>query len=101
MLDCFGERSLDFEEISDEELEEEARVSKGIVDVLGADWAGLVQETRPRPKRIEGPGSAHRRWMMDKIISRLGISMKYAGVNFARRLIEKYKNEKKEKGKKK
>lgn len=99
-MDCLGERSLDFEEISDEELEEEARVSKGIVDVLGADWAGLVQETRPRPKRLEGPGSAHRRWMMDKIITRLGISIKYAGREFADELIEKHNGVKQEERKK-
>ena len=99
MLDCLGERSLDFEEISDEELEEEARVSKGIVDVLGADWAGLVQETRPRPKRVEGPGSAHRRWMMDRIIARLGISIKYAGKDFADKLMKKQKDVEEQDGK--
>ena len=34
---------LDFEEISDGELEEESR-NKGLGDALGVDWASLAKE---------------------------------------------------------
>lgn len=66
------------------------------MDVLGADWAGLIKDVRPRPKRAGGPVIAHRRWMVDKLISRTGISVKYAGQEFTDELINKLKNIKRE-----
>ncbi|RZF46039.1 hypothetical protein LSTR_LSTR004752 [Laodelphax striatellus] len=77
------------EEISDEELEEEARgnkgssrrKAKGLGDALGVDWASLVAETRPKtePSTDGEPGAARRRWQPIRILSRIGISLKYAG----------------------
>lgn len=55
--------------------------------MLGADWAGLVQETRPKPRRLDGCGSAHRRWKLKTLISNLGVLSKYAGKEFAEQLI--------------
>ncbi|XP_046675929.1 fl(2)d-associated complex component-like isoform X2 [Homalodisca vitripennis] len=72
--------NLDFEEISDEELEEEARANKGLGDALGVDWASLVAESRPRVVEA-GPGAARRRWQPENILARIGVSMEYAGVD--------------------
>lgn len=75
---------LDFEEISDGELDEEARV-KGLGDALGVDWASLVEEskaiTQERSKKIET--SAKQRWQSHRILLDVGISFKMAGTHFA------------------
>lgn len=68
---------MDFEEISDEELEEEVKV-KGLGDALGVDWASLVAESRPRNK-LEKSGSAKKRWEYHKVLTRVGISLEMAG----------------------
>ncbi|KAL1123982.1 hypothetical protein AAG570_001752 [Ranatra chinensis] len=83
--------NLDFEEISDEELEEEAKANKGSLgDALGVDWASLVAECRPQ-KRGGGQGgggglddstsggTAHRMWTSNSILARIGVSLEYAG----------------------
>ncbi|XP_034236721.1 zinc finger CCCH domain-containing protein 13-like isoform X2 [Thrips palmi] len=74
-----GENSgnLGFEEISDGELEEEAR-ARGISDALGVDWASLVAETRPRLK-IEKAGSTRQRWEGVTLLTYIGVSVEYAG----------------------
>lgn len=69
--------NLGFEEISDGELEEEAR-ARGISDALGVDWASLVAETRPRLK-IEKAGSTRQRWEGITLLTYIGVSVKYAG----------------------
>lgn len=66
---------LDFEEISEDELEEEARI-KGIGDALGVDWSSLVAESRPRVKPIS---SAKIRWESHNVLVNLGISIEMAG----------------------
>lgn len=80
---------LDFEEISDGELEEEARI-KGLGDALGVDWASLVEEskaiTREKSSRIET--SAKQRWQSHRIFLDVGISFKMAGRAFATKLLK-------------
>lgn len=75
---------LDFEEISDGELDEEARI-KGLGDALGVDWASLVEEskaiTQQKSKKIET--SAKQRWQSHRILLDVGVSFKMAGANFA------------------
>lgn len=66
---------LDFEEISEDELEEESKV-KGLGDALGVDWASLIAESRPRPKPIS---SAKLRWESHNVLVNLGVSVKLAG----------------------
>lgn len=66
---------LDFEEISEDELDEESRV-KGLGDALGVDWASLVAESRPRAKPVS---SAKRRWESHNVLVNLGISVDMAG----------------------
>lgn len=67
---------LDFEEISEDELEEESKV-KGLGDALGVDWASLVAESRPRPKPMS---SAKLRWESHNVLVNLGVSVKLAGI---------------------
>lgn len=75
---------LDFEEISDAELDEEARI-KGLGDALGVDWASLVEEskaiTQQKSKKIET--SAKQRWQSHRILLDVGVSFKMAGAKFA------------------
>lgn len=66
---------LDFEEISEDELEEESKI-KGLGDALGVDWASLVAESRPRTKPIS---SAKLRWESHNVLVNLGVSVKLAG----------------------
>lgn len=80
---------MDFEEISDEELEEETKV-KGLGDALGVDWASLVAESRPRVKP-ETSGSAKKRWDSLKVLSRVGLSLQMAGEKLIREIVEESK----------
>lgn len=75
---------LDFEEISDGELEEEARI-KGLGDALGVDWAGLVEESKAilREKLSKTETSVKQRWDPNQILLDTGISYKMAGRTFA------------------
>ncbi|CAG2067915.1 unnamed protein product, partial [Timema podura] len=85
---------MDFEEISDEELEEENKA--GIGDALGVDWASLVAESRPRVKPKMQPGSARSRWEGPKVLARLGVSFCYAGQELLDEITVKQKKEIKE-----
>lgn len=76
---------MDFEEISDEELEEEVKV-KGLGDALGVDWASLVTESRPRVKS-EKTGSAKGRWEYHKVLTRIGISLEMAGEELVKEIL--------------
>lgn len=78
--------NMDFEEISDEELEEEVRI-KGLGDALGVDWASLVAESRPRVK-AEQSGSAKRRWESRNVLINLGISVDLAGKELVREILQ-------------
>lgn len=79
---------LDFEEISDGELEEESRI-KGLGDALGVDWASLAKETQ-RPIKLESDefiDSTKSRWTPHRILWDIGVSAKLAGEDFARRVL--------------
>lgn len=76
---------MDFEEISDEELEEETKV-KGLGDALGVDWASLVAESRPRIKP-QTTGSAKKRWDSIKVLSRVGLSVEMAGEQLVKEIL--------------
>ncbi|KAK9882545.1 hypothetical protein WA026_021892 [Henosepilachna vigintioctopunctata] len=77
---------LDFEEISEDELEEESRV-KGIGDALGVDWASLVAESRPRIKPVS---SAKKRWESHNVLFHLGISVELAGEDYVKEIFKEH-----------
>lgn len=81
---------LDFEEISDGELEEESR-TKGLGDALGVDWASLIEESKAmmREKLTKTETSSKQRWMPDQILLDVGISYKMAGTDFAQKTLRK------------
>ncbi|XP_011261740.1 zinc finger CCCH domain-containing protein 13 [Camponotus floridanus] len=87
--------TMDFEEISDGELEEDIKTSgKGLGDALGVDWESLVKETQARRIVSSNQDSAENRWQCKAIFYRIGISKKYAGEDFVKKLLRKYeKNE--------
>ncbi|XP_044020923.1 fl(2)d-associated complex component-like, partial [Aphidius gifuensis] len=76
--------TMDFEEISDGELEEDIKTSgKGLGDALGVDWESLVKEIQPKwPTSNNDIKSAHSRWQPKEIFRRIGISKKLAGNDF-------------------
>uniref|UniRef100_A0A1B0FK88 Uncharacterized protein n=1 Tax=Glossina morsitans morsitans TaxID=37546 RepID=A0A1B0FK88_GLOMM len=79
---------LDFEEISDGELEEESRI-KGVGDALGVDWASLVAVTKRIPK--DSHTTAKQRWQPHRILLDIGVSMRMAGEDYAKRLLKEAK----------
>lgn len=96
--DLCDDIDLDFEEISDGELEEEAR-TKGLGDALGVDWASLIEESKAlmREKLTKTETSVKQRWMPDQILLDVGISYKMAGAEFAEKtLLKAYENVKRE-----
>lgn len=99
--DIADEMDLDFEEISDGELEEEARI-RGLGDALGVDWASLVEESKAiaREKSFSTQTSAKQRWQPHSILLDVGISHKWAGKAFAYKiLIDAQRKRKEEKEK--
>lgn len=86
--DLCDDIDLDFEEISDGELEEEAR-TKGLGDALGVDWASLVEESKAmlRERQTKSETSAKQRWHPDQILLDVGISYKMAGAAFAQQTL--------------
>lgn len=82
--------TMDFEEISDGELEEDIKTSgKGLGDALGVDWESLVKETQPR-KSAPGNQNSENRWQCKAILHRIGVSAKYAGEDLMKKLAKKY-----------
>lgn len=79
---------LDFEEISDGELEEEARI-RCLGDALGVDWTSLVEESKAisREKSLDTQTSAKQRWTPHAILLDVGISHRYAGKATAIKLL--------------
>ncbi|KAJ8973700.1 hypothetical protein NQ317_000752 [Molorchus minor] len=77
---------LDFEEISEDELEEELKV-KGLGDALGVDWASLVAEFRPRNKPAS---SAKLRWESHNILTNLGVSVRLAGEDLVKNILQEH-----------
>lgn len=85
--------TLDFEEISDGELEEDPSKVKGLGDALGVDWAGLVAAAvEPREAKeaaaveVRG-GTAKEMWRPQRIFKDVGISVRMAGWELAERLL--------------
>ncbi|BET00449.1 Hypothetical protein NTJ_13265 [Nesidiocoris tenuis] len=83
---------LDFEEISDEELEEE-KMNKGgsIGDALGVDWLSLIADCPEKKKVKNGDRSSVRaRWEAGEMLARLGVSTTLASPEYIKKLKEKY-----------
>lgn len=88
--------NLGFEEISDGELEEEARV-KGLGDALGVDWTSLVTESRARDQANRNEStSVRQKWKHHEVLLNLGISVKMAGEEFTRELLKRAREAAKE-----
>lgn len=85
---------LDFEEISDAELEEESRI-KGLGDALGVDWASLAKETQwsIRQEPDEFFDSKKSLWTPHRILWDIGVSAKLAGEDFARQVLREARDE--------
>lgn len=88
------EMDLDFEEISDGELEEESRI-KGLGDPLGVDWASLAKETQRPIKNdaVDFLNSTKSRLTPHRILWDIGVSAKLAGEDFARQVLTEARNE--------
>lgn len=83
--------TMDFEEISDGELEEDIKTScKGLGDALGVDWESLVKESQPRRSIATSHDSVQDRWQCKAVFQRIGISVKAAGSEFVEKLLNKY-----------
>lgn len=96
--DLTDDIDLDFEEISDGELEEEAR-TKGLGDALGVDWSSLIEESKAlmREKLTKSETPVKQRWHPDQILLDVGVSYKMAGADFAQNtLINAHENVKQE-----
>lgn len=85
---------MDFEEISDGELEEESRI-KGLGDALGVDWASLAKETQLPIKHEPDDflDSTKSRWTPPRILWDIGVSAKLAGEDFARQVLTEARDE--------
>ncbi|CAK1550123.1 unnamed protein product [Leptosia nina] len=79
--------NLDFEEISDGELEEE-RTRTGLGDALGVDWASLVADVNRREQKPP-TGGARDRWRPERVLSRLGLSFNMAGKDKVQSILQK------------
>ncbi|CAH2067198.1 unnamed protein product, partial [Iphiclides podalirius] len=79
--------NLDFEEISDGELEEE-RTRAGLGDALGVDWASLVADARRR-EQVPSTGGARDRWRPERVLARLGLSLQMAGKDTVQNILNK------------
>lgn len=77
---------LDFEEISDGELEEESRL-KTIGDALGVDWESLAKETQKPLNRISEISTTKSRLTSHRILWDIGVSAKILGEETAREIL--------------
>ncbi|CAH2240600.1 zinc finger CCCH domain-containing protein 13-like isoform X2 [Pararge aegeria] len=78
--------NLDFEEISDGELEEE-RTRAGLGDALGVDWASLVADVHRREQTAPA-GGARDRWRPERVLSRIGLSIEMAGKDTVQNILQ-------------
>ncbi|KAK2581202.1 hypothetical protein KPH14_008001 [Odynerus spinipes] len=93
-MDDENMETMDFEEISDGELEEDIKTSgKGLGDALGVDWESFVKEMQPRRPLSSGQHNAENRWQCKAIFHRIGISFKYAGEDTVDKFSQKYGKE--------
>ncbi|XP_041970188.1 zinc finger CCCH domain-containing protein 13-like [Aricia agestis] len=81
------EGNLDFEEISDGELEEE-RTRAGLGDALGVDWASLVADVRRR-EQVPPSSGARDRWRPERVLTRLGLSLEMASKETVEEILKK------------
>ena len=82
---------MDFEEISDGELEEDIKTSgKGLGDALGVDWASLVNESQPRCSISSNQDQTQNRWQCKAVFQRIGISVKTANHELVEKFMKKY-----------
>ncbi|XP_058063384.1 uncharacterized protein LOC131213370 [Anopheles bellator] len=86
------EMDLDFEEISDGELEEENKC-KALGDPLGVDWGSLAQDSHLKPvRRLQNfLLSPRNRWKAHHILLETGISVRLAGMSYAQRVLAESK----------
>lgn len=103
------EMELDFEEISDGELDEENRkickcyfcvcvrcypsiflFRAGLGDALGVDWSSIVEESKRKVKEESqlGVNTAKQKLKPHRVLLSIGISAKMAGVDFAKQVIQ-------------
>lgn len=84
------EMDLDFEEISDGELEEEARI-RGLGDALGVDWASLVEESKAiaqeKSNTIQSKTTGKQRWQPHRILLDVGVSLRMGGTEFGTKIL--------------
>uniref|UniRef100_A0A182PL43 Uncharacterized protein n=1 Tax=Anopheles epiroticus TaxID=199890 RepID=A0A182PL43_9DIPT len=91
------EMDLDFEEISDGELEaEESSRCRGLGDPLGVDWGSLTQEALRPQKPVtqmeqQFPVSARNRWKSHHILTEIGVSSLLVYHNYAQRVLTESK----------
>uniref|UniRef100_A0A1L8DG10 Putative rna-binding protein 25 n=1 Tax=Nyssomyia neivai TaxID=330878 RepID=A0A1L8DG10_9DIPT len=96
LKDMQDDFNLGFEEISDGELEEEARV-KGLGDALGVDWTSLITESRARDQANRNVvTSVRQKWKHHEVLLNLGISTKMAGEEFTKDLLRRAREAAKE-----
>lgn len=82
------EMQLDFEEISDGELDEENKI-KSLGDALGVDWSSIVEESKKKVKDdSQSIKSAKERWQAHRILLEIGVSTRMAGEDFAGQVIK-------------
>lgn len=77
---------LDFEEISDGELEEESRL-KGLGDALGVDWESLAKETQKIINRDVENNSTETLLTPHRILWDIGVSANILGEETARQIL--------------
>lgn len=104
------EMELDFEEISDGELDEENKIKSkanslhskcdvkiliylfytGLGDALGVDWASIVEESKRKMKEESQPGVnlAKKKLQPHRVILEIGISKQMAGEEFATQVLK-------------
>ena len=86
----------DLEEISDDELEEEKQAKFSVADALDINWSALM-DTKP-PNANNGnaevaAGTALKRFRPVNLLSRLGISTKYARPEIVKQVIDTCTNQ--------
>lgn len=82
---------LDFEEISDGELEEESRL-KTIGDALGVDWESLAKETQKPLNRVSEFSTTKSLLTSHRILWDIGVSAKILGEEAAREILTNARN---------
>lgn len=64
------------------------KISAGLGDALGVDWASLVADVRRR-EQTAPVGGARDRWRPERVLARLGLSVHMAGKDTVQKILEK------------